>query len=202
MPDSRLFFSSTFCPPLLVTDSARSSAQQEREHSMLAASCLLLRFMLPANVHFYGANGPVSCCMSEVANVKSARCISFLACTRANSCIHCAARLRLCATSPVPAVAFLSLLHMSAFTIFCRRLVQTLVALIACDNPPPSAAATKEALSAIQENLCELDALCRAASVPFVSADSLQELQAQRDLLAAQATANNVRAFRPSRALL
>ena len=33
------------------------------------------------------------------------------------------------------------------------------MALIACDHPPPSAAATQEALSAIHENLRELDAL-------------------------------------------
>ena len=74
-----------------------------------------------------------------------------------------------------------------------RQLVRALVALIACDHPPPSAAATQEALSAIQENLRELDALCRAAGVPFTAAESLQELEVRRDALAAQATANNVR---------
>ena len=84
---------------------------------------------------------------------------------------------------------------------FYRHLVQALLALIACENPLPSAASTQEALSAIHENLRELDALCRAASAPFVSAESLQELEAQRGALAEQATANNVRAFYLSRAL-
>jgi hypothetical protein len=67
--------------------------------------------------------------------------------------------------------------------------------LIACDNPPPSAAATQEALSAIQENLRELDTLCAAASAPFVCAQSLEELEARRDSLAAQAASNNVRTY-------
>jgi len=78
-----------------------------------------------------------------------------------------------------------------------RQLVHSLVALVACDNPPPSAAATQEALSAIHSNLRELDALCRAAGVPFAAAESLQELEARRDALAAQAAANNVRAPLP-----
>ncbi len=40
----------------------------------------------------------------------------------------------------------------------------------------------------------ELDALCRAAATPFAATQSLQELEAQRDSLAAQAAANNVSA--------
>jgi hypothetical protein len=66
------------------------------------------------------------------------------------------------------------------------------VALIACDNPPPSAAATQEALSAIGENLRELDTVCRMAASPYRVTESLAELETQRDALAAQATANNV----------
>jgi hypothetical protein len=77
---------------------------------------------------------------------------------------------------------------------FPRQLVQALVALIACDNPPPSVSATQEALSAIQDNLRELDALCRAAAAPFSASQTLQELEAQRDNLAAQAAVNNVSA--------
>jgi hypothetical protein len=82
---------------------------------------------------------------------------------------------------------------------FFRQLVQSLLTLIACDNPPPTAAATQEALSAIHENLRELDALCRAAGAPFAAGESLEELEAQRDALAAQAAANNVCALCPAR---
>jgi hypothetical protein len=49
-------------------------------------------------------------------------------------------------------------------------------------------------LSAIQDNLRELDALCRAAEAPFSASQTLQELEAQRDTLAAQAAVNNVSA--------
>lgn len=112
---------------------------------------------------------------------------------RANSYGLGASRLRLRATSPVPLC--LSSLLLSQHSQFFRHLVQALVALIACDNPPPSAAATQEALSAIQENLRELDTLCGAASAPFVCAQSSEELEARRDSLAAQAASNNVRTY-------
>jgi hypothetical protein len=114
-----------------------------------------------------------------------------MASAAANPIKHCSARLRLRATAPV-------LPHPLSLCKpdkpFPRQLVQALVALIACDNPPPSVSATQEALSAIQDNLRELDALCRAAAAPFSASQSLQELEAQRDNLAAQAAANNVSA--------
>ncbi len=100
---------------------------------------------------------------------------------RANSYSLGASRLRLRATAPVPFCP--SSLLLSQPSLFCRHLVQALVALIACDNPPPSAAATQEALSAIQENLRELDTLCGAASAPFVCVQSSEELEARRDSL-------------------